>query len=281
MVRPWCWLALLAAAGCDNATETPDPEPYHPAGWASPAAHGLAAKLQQDPCGVCHGADLTGGSSGVGCAECHAESSADWTTDCTFCHGDPAEGSGAPPEDIDDNADAATSSFPAHRAHVRSPLHADWDCTQCHVPPQDIFSEGHFLVGDATAGEAEVVFSGGLAAGAQASSKGCSNVYCHDPRGGGSVSHEASVGCGDCHPVQSTAARWSSLSPPHFDHLREGIVCLDCHPTVDAAGDLADPDRHVDGSIAIELPKGITMSAGVCTGTCHADAHAGRIWVAD
>ncbi len=74
---------------------------YHPEGFSRPEQHGIAANLQEltegKACGECHGADLAGGTA-RGCDGCHAdEGHEDWRTDCTFCHGDPAEGSGAPP----------------------------------------------------------------------------------------------------------------------------------------------------------------------------------------
>ncbi len=46
----------------------------HPPGFAEAGAHGRAAMARGDAtvvCGACHGADLAGGSVGVGCADCH------------------------------------------------------------------------------------------------------------------------------------------------------------------------------------------------------------------
>lgn len=276
------WIAKGADDRCDGTT-TPSGgsgEGYHPPTWPDPAEHGLAAKLQEDTCLACHGSDLSGGVVGIACADCHDAVTPDWTTTCTFCHGDPADGTGAPPEDIDDNTNPATISFPAHRVHLRSPLHADWDCTECHRKPVDVFSPGHLFVGDDTPGRADLDFSAGLAAGAQPTSAGCTNVYCHGADWStGSVSRTATVECGDCHPVQSTSGRWDLLSDPHERHLDEGIRCQSCHPTVDAAGDLVDADRHVDGLRTVALPTGMTRANGRCTGTCHDETHNARAWV--
>lgn len=56
----------------------------HGDGYEDPSEHGMDAKLQVADCRTCHGADLSGGTTGVNCDSCHAEN---WRTDCIFCHG--------------------------------------------------------------------------------------------------------------------------------------------------------------------------------------------------
>ena len=64
-------IGLMGLAGCgsstpnDKATTTP-----HMAGWL-PAGHSIKAKVDNASCQECHGADLSGGISGVGCTGCH------------------------------------------------------------------------------------------------------------------------------------------------------------------------------------------------------------------
>ncbi|MBX2799240.1 MAG: hypothetical protein KTR31_16315 [Myxococcales bacterium] len=275
------WVAEGATPGCDEPPPTPEGR-YHPVGWSEPTRHGIGAKLQQDDCTSCHGETLQGGDVGIACSDCHDDVVDDWTTACTFCHGDDEDGSGAPPEDIDDNDDPATISFPAHRLHLSSDTHADWDCTQCHTVPTTVFSTGHLFVGDATAGRAELTFGAGLAPAASSSPTGCSNVYCHgDGQSNGDVSRTESVACGDCHGIQSRPALWGSLSFAHEKHLDEGVRCVECHPNVNPSDEITDKELHVDGEVALSLPEGMTYLGDLrCTGTCHDEPHQFR-WTDD
>ena len=277
------WIVDGADDECEGPAPTGGGSGYHPAGWADPAVHGIGAKFQDEPCQSCHGEDLGGGTVGVACADCHDAVVDDWTTTCTFCHGDPEEGSGAPPQDIDDNDDPATITFPAHRKHLSdSSLHAAWSCEQCHATPTSVFSPGHVFVGDDTPGQADLDFSGGLSAGGRATPTGCANVYCHGTgQAAGSISRTATVRCGDCHAVQSTPGAWDQLSDPHERHLDEDIRCSACHPTVNDAGALVDPGPHVDGRRTVSITGLVRGSDGRCTGTCHGETHSARQWADD
>ncbi|MEQ1567589.1 MAG: c-type cytochrome domain-containing protein [Myxococcota bacterium] len=255
-------------------------EGMHPDTWPDPSEHGIGAKFAQLECATsgCHGQRLAG-DGGPACASCHDGVVADWTTSCTFCHGDRETGDPAPPQDIDDEDDPARISFPPHRLHLdASELHADWGCPVCHQEPTDVFSPGHLQFGgDASPGRAEVTFAGGLGAGGdyEAATRTC-DVYCHGPlTGTGRVSATDEVGCGGCHPT--TVDAWEDADETHEAHLDEGISCEVCHPT-GTAQQISSPADHVDGVLTLELPEGMTRSGGTCTGTCHSELHQGRSW---
>jgi hypothetical protein len=288
------WLVIAVVAGCNGGaatgtktetgtgttgsdTQTTDGTTptgaYHPAGWADPAAHGPVTKLQNGvddnggDCRSCHGQDLEGGT-GPACSSCHG---ADWKTDCTFCHGDPANGTGAPPRDINDESDPALISFPEHAAHVYAPtIHAAYDCTMCHDKPADALASGH-VFDDTTHGQAEVQFPSG------SYNAGTCTVYCHGD--GTGVSGSVSIGdgpltCGSCHPSAPSNGQ-------HSRHASEGFDCATCHPDVNGAGDaVTDPAPHVDYTRTVELPSGMTWNGSneTCSGTCHFELHSNRGW---
>lgn len=263
-----------AGDGGDGGTTAP----YHPEGYDRSDVHGHAAKFQEEACLDCHGADLAGGSSGVACDACHGGG---WDSDCTFCHGGSDNGTGAPPEGIDDVDDDA--AFGQHGVHVEAGNHAPFSCDNCHAQPADCLSPGHVLVGDDSPGAAEVSFSGGLSPEASWSGAGCSNLYCHGDGAGnlGTVSLSDEVTCGGCHPVEASwwTGGWLFMGGEHVKHLWEGILCADCHADTVSAGDLIDdPAMHVNGRLDVALPEGIAWSGGSCTGECHGEQHDGRGW---
>jgi hypothetical protein len=283
------WITEGADDVCEGGTDPTGTNRYHPTGWAEPAAHGLATKLGEQDCRTCHGAELEGGAA-IACSSCHDAVVPGWTTSCTFCHGDRETGQHAPPQDIDDNDDPDTLSFPAHRAHVEdTDLHVAWDCAMCHAVPTSALTPGH-LFDDATPGRAEVAFALAPAAGASYADGTCSDVYCHgDGQVPGDITVEVQdVVCGGCHPVGSRGA-WDRLSGEHERHLDEGVTCDECHPTVQVTPEYAITDlpRHIDGAIAIELPAtmsrrrappSMSIDASGCTGTCHGEIHTACNW---
>jgi hypothetical protein len=275
------WILDGATEACDEAPDTSLPTTYHPEGWSDPGAHGLAAKLSEQVCVDCHGEDLTGGASAVSCDSCHADG---WRTDCTFCHGDPAEGTGAPPRDIDNTTDPADLSFQAHGAHVQGTIHAPFDCVQCHQKPTQVLSLGHLFLGDTTPAQAEMSFSAGLSTSANWNGTSCSNLYCHGYNGlaNGTISHtETGLGCADCHPDPTSGrTAWGSrMSGEHEDHLREGLDCAECHEsTVNDSLVIINLGLHVNGVADVDLPYGMSRSGGTCTGTCHSVVHDAEDW---
>ncbi|MBX2803001.1 MAG: hypothetical protein KTR31_35285 [Myxococcales bacterium] len=294
------WLSLLAcpdpSGGTDTdvvQTDTTTVEPeerHHPAGYAEPSVHGTEAKLQEQVCRACHGDGLQGGISQVSCTTCHAQAGfGGWDRDCTFCHGsgdDPA-----PPEDIDDNTDPASISFPEHTNHTaETEQHDPYDCIECHVLPADVLSDGHLFVGDDTPGVAEVFWPAGQTppdarspdAVYDAATSTCTNVYCHGAGLGraGEVSSGDNVVCGGCHGV----AVANQLSVPHRLHINAGVDCDSCHPTAvrEPSWEIVDKSLHIDGEITmISTPGGLTWDADsrACTGSCHGkDTHPAKAW---
>ncbi|MEZ4237196.1 MAG: c-type cytochrome domain-containing protein [Myxococcota bacterium] len=268
------WIADGADDVCDAPPTGTTVVTYHPEGWAAASVHGLGAKLGDDDCRTCHGADLAGGDVGIACGDCHP---AGWQTTCTFCHGDPATDQPAPPQDIDDNDDPATISFPEHANHtVDTALHLAFDCALCHAVPTDALTPGH-LFDDATPGRAEVAL-GGVAAGGSYAAGSCT-VSCHgDARQPGTITSGDAIACGGCHAV----SQFRQLSDPHERHIDEGIGCQECHGTVSSAPyEILPAQRaqHLDGDIDLTLPAGMTRSGETCSGTCHGETHNGRHWV--
>ena len=264
------WIADGASDLCDQTPSTPPTtEGVHPDGWEEPTAHGLATKLQTDAdCRDCHGVDLEGGTSGVACGSCHETG---WETNCTYCHGGIDNPSGAPPEDIDDNTDPDTITFPPHTEHVTQTRHRALPCTDCHPEPTTALTPGH-LFDDDTPGISEVTLAAGLAASGTYSSGTCSNVYCHgDGRSDGDIS--ATDGPRTCESCHTTGG----LRGEHTKHRNEGVDCHDCHPDVDAAG-ISVPAQHVDGTIQIDLAGAITWNGSTCDGVCHFENHNNRRW---
>jgi hypothetical protein len=282
LVRTWI------EDGADSTCENPDtditPGRHHPTGFALPAEHGPAARLQEEACIDCHGADLTGQGDAVSCDSCHAVG---WRTDCTFCHGDPVDGTGSPPLHISGVDDGAAATFIPHRAHTDpTDLKVALDCTECHDKPVDVLSLGHLFVGDTTPARAEVDFTAGLSSAAAWDGNGtCSNLYCHGNRGrdNGTMDHTGTIStCHDCHPDPSSGRTiWGSqfLGENHEEHLREGVTCGECHGlTTNAALDILDPAVHVDGNVQVQLVATMTLNGTTCTGTCHGENHTYENW---
>ncbi len=247
---------------------------YHPDGFDDPAVHGLEAKLNVQDCRDCHGADLTGGS-GLSCDSCHPDG---WRTDCTFCHGGTSNSTGAPPLDIDGNADPSSITFMAHTAHVSGSYAAPFDCSECHVEPDDVTSTGHLF--DSTPAVAEVSFTAGLSsAGSYDGAGGCSNLYCHgngQGDNGTSTDDGRSKTCASCHPDETSGtAEWQTMSGEHSRHLNEGLACAYCHfDDVDHDKTIIEPSLHVDGVVEQAFEKStMWIVSGTCIGYCHGELH--------
>ncbi|MEZ4322337.1 MAG: c-type cytochrome domain-containing protein [Myxococcota bacterium] len=267
------WITDGADSACDEAPP-PVTGGFHPDGWEAPDVHGLAAKFQQLDCRECHGDQLQG-ELGPACESCHGSG---WETTCTFCHGGQDSTTGAPPEDIDDNTDVTLSPFQKHTQHLDPGSHAPIPCETCHTVPTSALTLGHFFDDD-TPGRAEVRFSG-LAAGGSWNGQSC-GVYCHgDGQGPGSVDHASGPRqCSSCHPFMGSGeAALEGMSGEHEEHIDEGLACASCHSTATPAGGIAIPDQHVDGTVQVVLPAGMTRSAAGCTGTCHGETHVNRSW---
>lgn len=252
---------------------------HHPDRFARAEAHGPALMLQTEDCRTCHGNQLTGGSAGVGCDECHAGERGAWRLDCVYCHGGVDNESGAPPRGIRGDTDPASASFRAHTAHVTRGNHPAYACVQCHAVPDHVLTPGHVF--DATAGAAEVDFSSGLSDTATHTPGSCSNLYCHGngrAANGTATDDMATPGCGDCHGASSAQA--GTMSGDHGRHLRNGVDCVECHAdVVDAAQAITGPDLHVNGAKDVRITAaGFTRSGASCSGSCHNKRHFNERW---
>lgn len=282
------WIEQGAPTVCDAEAGTGTEATYHPYGWLDAEVHGTAAKYQEQACQTCHGEDLNGGNVDVSCDSCHQYG---WRTDCVYCHGGTDNDTGAPPRDISGEILQEMLTFRVHSAHVETHWHEAYECSQCHVVPEDVLSEGHFMVGDDTPGESEVFFAGGLSeAGIYDGDGSCSNLYCHgNGRGNnGTMGHimTEELNCTSCHPnSRSSNDDWEDMSGEHEEHLDEGAECADCHAlTVNSMGQLIGPEFHVNGTVNVQLIEGMEWSADTmtCSGTCHLggeeEEHRERDW---
>ncbi|MBX7192601.1 MAG: CxxxxCH/CxxCH domain-containing protein, partial [Sandaracinaceae bacterium] len=230
----------------------------------------------QAACGTCHGLPPGGGHPASGaCSTCHPTVDAarniidparhiDGTVDtiglsCTTCHGDAALGP-APPRDTTGGTATTARGVGAHQSHLRtSTWHRDIACTECHVLPATVGDVGH----NDTALPAELTFGPlALADGATPGFDGtrCNGAYCHGTTllPGGTLTTPTwttvdgtQAACGTCHGLPPGGAHPSSSA------------CSTCHPTVDAARNIIDRTRHIDGTVDVV--------ALTCT-SCHGDA---------
>lgn len=280
-MRGWMLtIAVLALVGCSGR--------YHPDNFKEAAVHGAALKSLSSDCRDCHGADLTGGSSNVGCDGCHAGATPTaWRTNCTFCHGGVDNNTGAPPRNLDGTNHVG--AFPSHTAHVTGSAFANaYDCTECHVKAKDVLSAGH-IFGNPPGGALND-FGAGVSPQAtfDRTTGTCANVYCHgNGRGdnGTMAANAPPVQCSGCHAVAASAANaLAGMSGPHASHMADpsGITCADCHgaTTTDGAT-IANKDLHINGKADIMIPTaGFTYdaTAGTCTGVCHGVGHSAFTW---
>lgn len=221
----------------------------HPNGYIDPnsdAFHGKDLERRGwkfAECQKCHGTDFRGIDPAPSCLSCHTES----PTSCTTCHDQP----------------------PATGAHDKHVLADGFACSECHHVPATWDEPGHILTasGDVDPQPAEIVF-GTLAnrdvspprrtapASFEATTKQCSNVYCHGGVLGDAAASNnrpawdggaAAAACGTCH------------GNPPATHARTD--CASCHPkTIAANGALSA--SHIDA--VIDVGNG----SGTCT-ACH------------
>lgn len=238
MRRCALWMAwiVLAAMGCgDDGSTNPD------------SGRPDSGRPGSDAGGVDGGGEVDAGD-GVDAGE----------QTCHDCHGD--ETSNAPPLGVDGETETSTRAVGAHRSHIRamaSDWHRDVLCEDCHTVPSSPGDPGH------DDGTVDLAFSAlAMMDGATPMFDGatttCSGVYCHGAtRGGGThtepdwtVVDGSQVECGSCH----------STPPPGAHHEGE-TECQDCHPTMSGPMTFAMPQRHIDGTVDVDVE---------CN-TCHGD----------
>lgn len=233
----------------------------HPDSWmarADPGFHAFSANQGLGACQACHGEDLTGGFTSVGCADCHDATLpagvTTWRQNCLMCHGGGDNDTGAPPRTTW-GRDADLVRVGAHTTHVTGGAIAPaFDCSVCHVKPTDALSPGHV-----DAPTAAVVFGGiaadrgGVSATWDRPTASCSSTYCHGGTlaGGSNTTPvwtrvgQGEAACGTCHGLPPPA--------PHPAVDGDPSRCAACHPdTVDAAGVVIPPSAgglHLDGLV--------------------------------
>ncbi len=245
----------------------------HPAGYAAREQHGHDFDKQgAASCATagCHGVSLTGGSTGgPSCNACH---SANWQSDCKFCHGTAANGT--PPQGVLGQTAATDRHVGAHARHVgATAMHAAWGCAFCHTTPSGALTPGH-IDGAGGAVQAEVVFSAlNPASVFNTAATTCTTSYCHGTgtatRTSPAWTSTTALACTSCHPTTAIS------TGEHRKHVNgEGMKCSACHQTVvDANQGIVNAALHVNGIKDVKLQTGTyTASNKSCSGLgngCH------------
>ncbi len=141
-------LSILLTMGCKvekNKNYTPLEGIYqsHPY-FGSPAETKHADWLRANhfnirQCQACHGTYFDGGTSGVGCNECHNSNSTGIVTNCNFCHGSGGEAAKgtmanwAPPRSLSGETDMTVRGVGRHQFHLTELT--DFNCSTCHDAP--------------------------------------------------------------------------------------------------------------------------------------------------
>ncbi|HEX9049217.1 MAG TPA: CxxxxCH/CxxCH domain-containing protein [Anaeromyxobacter sp.] len=242
----------FATQGIDCATcHACGSSPTHGTDWmdqASTGFHAYTANQGLSACQGCHGTGLdgVGGLTAVACAMCHG---AGWNTNCTMCHGDVADGTGAPPKTTWGNgADAVRVG--AHRSHVNAANNVALPiaCTTCHPAHRDALEPGHI------AGTTAVLKFDALATPPvgpapvwDRTTATCATTYCHGATlNGGTLTKPtwttvdgSQEACGTCHGYPPYTGR-------HLQHVVSyGLRCWVCHQRVAPAQ--FTPALHVNG----------------------------------
>jgi predicted CxxxxCH...CXXCH cytochrome family protein len=256
------------------------------------AEHPAAALANIASCRVCHGDDFAGGATGVSCTACHASSVspspgfADWTANCTFCHGTRTPdwtiadlALAAPPDAVVGGGDQtnANPGVGAHQAHLVAGTFANaLACTSCHTVPAGTGALTHFQGNGA---QAAIDFSATATKGVSGAAYAGGNctVYCHgsgtelaNPAGTASPAWTSSAGvaCGDCHGLPPPSGPTFLTPNAHEFHVTtQAQACSRCHPVPPG-----EKGSHVNGTkdVVVQLPAGgtQTIAGWDCTG-CH------------
>ncbi len=251
----------------------------HDSTWmdqASPNVHAYSANRGLGGCTGCHGADLSGGSVGVACAQCHDQNLppgiSTWKQNCFMCHGDNVNYTfgGAPPRTTWGNSGDPIRASGHQTSHLSGRMAVAYDCDACHVKPTDAFSPGHIDNSVATVTFGGIAVTGGATPFWNRDTASCSSVYCHGNYTGtyyytvwdwgadapiaASINYagknaspnwlDGPMACDSCHGGPPQNGPW------HMGHvLADG--CQQCHP--DAAG-----GNYMDSSKTATYPLRIT-----------------------
>ncbi|NOZ00930.1 MAG: CxxxxCH/CxxCH domain-containing protein, partial [Deltaproteobacteria bacterium] len=174
---------------------------------------------------------------------------------CGSCHG--SGENAAPPVSLSGSSETSDIGVGAHQSHVRDgKLRKAVACTECHVLPDQVNSDGHIDPPPAEVRFGPLAGTGGLEPEWDRGSEACSNTWCHGASlaGGGNkapVWTEVGTGqtaCGTCHG-----------SPPPAPH-----------PQVDECHSCHSGTVRVDGSIDVAAGRHIDGVKDVPSGTCSA-----------
>lgn len=301
--------ALAACSGANDSAPMVDSNGKHPANWVK--AHGAIANASSAQCTQCHGEDLTGGITRVGCFStpqtaqfgfvCHATNPVA-AAGCDSCHSTPPAGAAAP------------NRSGLHTLHLQL---LGTNCASCHTGAG--FGTENHAKATATGGiaGATVNFPASLKAktapsfGYDAANGTCSGVICHGGKNtpkwyGGSI--DLATDCVSCHE-QGTAAQTPQYNSYfsgtynganlHEIHLHllvpntsTPIVCTDCHNTASLTSHFtslatpafgAEPSTTIGGGstkITSYTAYTAVVPSGSCTSTCHAaNGNNPRNWI--
>jgi predicted CxxxxCH...CXXCH cytochrome family protein len=200
------------------------------------------------------------GAGADGDAGAFDQADAQFTAECSTCHGDTE--SPAPPHAVNGDTSTEARGVGAHRSHLT--LNPTWHgpirCESCHAVPAETAAPGH-LDGDNVA---EVAFTALATTGGVSPSwdgAGCSNVYCHGATltGGSSTTpswttvNGTEAACGTCHGFPPP--------PPHD----QSTDCGSCHPTIQpGTTNFLDPASHINGRV--------DLTDGQACDSCHGSA---------
>ncbi len=236
----------------------------HDADWmntSSPKFHAYSANQGLASCQWCHGADLSGGSTGVSCASCHDGVNRPAWNSCVMCHGDKATGVAAPPRATwGNNVQSGTTNvrIGAHATHVKGTANsAPIDCAVCHPKPADALTPGHVDAATATVTFTGVATQGVTGTSWNRTTATCASTYCHGANGGSNPTPiwtkvgQGQATCGSCHgdpPNDGGLDR-------HVFHVNVlSIGCGACHATTST--------QHVNGRRDVVLYTGTVINTG-------------------
>lgn len=233
-------LPLDSSDACGTCHSLPPPAP-HP---------------QSQRCSVCHG-EVVDDKMRIIAPESHVNGRVDVEDPgCVRCHG--SGDSPAPPPDTEGNVTPSALGVGAHRVHLEGTGSSRrLECEECHQVPSNEDGITHPEGAPAVVMLTGVAESEGRLPSWNPETRTCEDSWCHGP---GPVTGQASpewtsntdLDCQSCHGM-----------PPALPHPQTDR-CSVCHGVViDEDQHIVDADRHVDGTIDVEVPER-------CDG-CHGD----------